>query len=54
MQLLANYRQIVLESIIEEGVQYDPSSDYETWLLRILLSTLVLLTWWSMMENSSE
>ncbi len=46
-----NYRQIVLESLVESGPNYDPSSEYETWVLRFLLITLTLLTWWSMLED---
>ena len=49
-----NYRQIVLESLVENGPHYDPSSDYETWILRILLTILTLLTWWSMLEDNNE
>ncbi len=57
MQSLANYRQIALEKSFDlmtlaqmEG-NYEPPSEYETWTLRILLATLTLLVWWSLLED---
>ena len=57
MQLLANYRQTALEQMQNlaalgqtEVVNQSPSTE-EVWALRFLIATLVLLTWWSIMED---
>ena len=57
MQSLANYRQIAVEQFNDlivlsqsTGV-YEPPTTTEVWGLRILLSTLVVLVYWSMMEE---
>ena len=57
MQLLANYRQTALEQMQNlvalsktEVIQQPPSTE-EVWGLRILLAMLVVLVWWSIMED---
>ena len=57
MQSLVNYRQIALEKSFDlltlaqtEG-NYAPPTSEEVWGLRILLATLVILTWWSLLED---
>ncbi len=60
MQLLANYRQTALEqiqnlaAIANTEVTTPPPSTEEVWVLRFLLATLVLLTWWSLLEDNNE
>ena len=57
MQLLANYRQTALEqmqnlaALGQADVVAQPPSTEEVWALRFLIATLVLLTWWSIMED---
>ena len=57
MQSLANYRQIVAEQfndliILSQSVgKIEPTTDTEIWTVRILLGTLVVLVYWSMMEE---
>ena len=57
MQLLANYLQTALEqiqnvaAIANTEVTPPPPSTEEVWVLRFLLATLVLLTWWSLLED---
>ena len=57
MQLLANYRQTALEqmqnlaALGQTEVAIQPPSTEEVWALRFLIATLVLLTWWSIMED---
>ena len=57
MQLLANYRQTALEqiqnlaAIANTEVTTPPPTTEEVWGLRILLAILVLLTWWSLLED---
>ena len=57
MQLLANYRQTSLEqmknlaALGQTEVVNQPPSTEEVWALRFLIATLVLLTWWSIMED---
>ena len=57
MQLLANYRQTALEqmqnlaALGQTDVLAAPPSTEEVWALRFLLATLVILTWWSIMED---
>jgi hypothetical protein len=57
MQFQANFRQIALEKSFDlmtlaqtEG-NYAPPTSEEVWGLRILLAILVLLTWWSLLED---
>ena len=60
MQSLANYRQTALEqiqnlaAIANTEVTTPPPSTEEVWVLRVLLATLVLLTWWSLLEDNNE
>ena len=60
MQLLANYRQTALEqiqnlaAIANTDVATTPPSTEEVWGLRLLLATLVLLIWWSLLEDNNE
>ena len=60
MQLLANYRQTALEqiqnlaAIANTEVTTPPPSTEEVWVLRFLLATLVILTWWSILEDNNE
>ena len=57
MQSLANYRQTALEqiqnlaAIANTEVTTPPPTTEEVWVLRFLLATLVLLTWWSLLED---
>ena len=57
MQLLANYRQTALEqmqnlaALGQTEVAIQPPSTEEVWALRFLIATLVVLTWWSIMED---
>ena len=57
MQLLANYRQTALEqiqnlaAIANTEVTTPPPSTEEVWVLRFLLATLTLLTWWALLED---
>ena len=57
MQSLANYRQIVAEQfneliVLSQSVgNVEPTTDTEIWTVRILLGTLVVLVYWSMMEE---
>ena len=60
MQSLANYRQTALEqmqnlaAIANTDVATTPPSTEEVWGLRLLLATLVLLIWWSLLEDNNE
>ena len=60
MQLLANYRQTALEqiqnlaAIANTEVTTMPPSTEEVWVLRFLLATLTLLTWWAILEDNNE
>ena len=60
MQSLANYRQTALEqiqnlaAIANTEVTTPPPSTEEVWVLRFLLATLTLLTWWSLLEDNNE
>ena len=57
MQLLANYRQTALEqlqklaALSQADITAQPPSSGEIWVVRILIATLVVLTWWSIMED---
>ena len=57
MQLLANYRQTALEqmqnlvALSQKEVIQEPPSSEEIWGLKFLIATLVVLTWWSVMED---
>ena len=57
MQSLANYRQTALEqiqnlaAIANTDVTTPPPTTEEVWALRLLLAALVLLTWWSLLED---
>ena len=57
MQFQANFRQTALEqmqnlaAISQADVVAQPPSTEEVWALRILIATLVVLTWWSIMED---
>ena len=57
MQLLANYRQTALEqmqnlaALGQTEVAIQPPSTEEVWALRFLIATLVILTWWSIVED---
>jgi len=57
MQLQVNYRQTALEQLqalaamANADVVAEPPSTAEIWALRILIATLVLLLWWSVMED---
>ena len=57
MQSLVNYHQIALEKSFDlitlaqtEG-NYAPPTSEEGWGLRLLLAILVILTWWSLLED---
>ena len=56
MQFQANFRQTALEqmqnlaALGQTEVVAAPPSTEEVWALRFLLATLVILTWWSIME----
>ena len=60
MQSLANYRQTALEqiqnlaAIANTDVATTPPSTEEVWGLRLLLATLVLLTWWALLEDNND
>ena len=60
MQSLANYRQTALEqiqnlaAIANTEVTTIPPSIEEVWALRLLLATLVILIWWSILEDNNE
>jgi hypothetical protein len=57
MQLQANFRQTALDqmqnlaALGQTDVLAAPPSTEEVWALRFLLATLVILTWWSIMED---
>ena len=57
MQLLANYRQTALEqmqslvALSQADITAQPPSTEEVWALRFLLATLVVLVWWSLLEE---
>ena len=57
MQPLANYRQIVAEQfneliVLSQSVgNVEPTTDTEIWTVKILLGILVVLVYWSMMEE---
>jgi hypothetical protein len=57
MQLLANYRQTALEqmqnlaALGQTEVAIQPPSTEEVWALRFLIATLVILTWWAIVED---
>ena len=57
MQLLANYRQTALEqmqnlvALSQTEVIQQPPNLIEVWGLRILLAMLVVLVWWSIVED---
>ena len=57
MQFQANFRQTALEqmqnlaALGQADVVAQPPSTEEVWALRFLLATLVILTWWSIMED---
>ena len=57
MQLLANYRQTALEqlqklaALSQADVVAQPPSTEEVWALRILIAALIVLVWWSIMED---
>ena len=57
MQLLANYRQTALEqmqnlvALSKTEVIQQPPTTIEVWGLRILLAMLVMLIWWSIVED---
>ena len=57
MQLLANYRQTALEqmqklaALSQTEVIQEPPTQLEVWGLKFLIATLVLLLWWSIMED---
>ena len=57
MQLLANYRQTALEqmqnlvALRQTEVIQEPPSSPEILGLKFLIATLVLLLWWSIMED---
>jgi hypothetical protein len=57
MQLLANYRQTALDqmqnlaALGQTDVLAAPPSTEEVWALRFLIAILVLLTWWSLLED---
>jgi len=57
MQLLANYRQIVAEQfneliVLSQSVgNVEPTTDTEIWTVKILLGILVVLVYWSLLED---
>ena len=57
MQLQVNFRQTALEqmqnlaALGQTEVVAAPPSTEEVWALRFLLATLVILTWWAIMED---
>ena len=57
MQLLANYRQTALEQIqalsalSQADITAQPPTLEEIWAIRILIATLVILTWWAIVGS---
>ena len=57
MQLQVNFRQTALEqmqnlaALAQTDVSASPPSTEEVWALRFLLATLVILVWWSLLED---
>jgi hypothetical protein len=57
MQLLANYRQTALEqmqslvALSQMEVIQEPPTPLEVWGLKILIAMLVVLVWWSIVED---
>ena len=57
MQLQVNFRQTALEqmqnlaALGQTDVLAAPPSTEEVWALRFLLATLVILVWWSLLED---
>jgi hypothetical protein len=57
MELLANYRQTALEqmqnlvALSKTEVIQQPPTTLEVWGLRILIAMLVVLVWWSIVED---
>ena len=57
MESLTNYRQTAAEQfnellVLSQSVgNIEPPTTSEVWALRILLGTLVVLVYWSMMEE---
>ena len=57
MQLQVNFRQTALEqmqnlaALAQTEVAIQPPSTEEVWALRFLIATLVILTWWSIVED---
>ena len=57
MQSLANYRQIVAEQfneliVLSQSVgSVEPTTDTEIWTVKILLGILVVLVYWSLLED---
>ena len=57
MQLLANYRQTALEqmqnlvALSKTEVIQQPPTTLEVWGLKILITMLVVLVWWSIVED---
>ena len=57
MQSLVNYRQTALEqfqalvALSKTEVIQQPPSTEEVWGLRILIAMLVILVWWSIVED---
>ena len=57
MQFQANFRQTALEqmqnlaALSQADVVAQPPSTEESWALGFLIATLVILTWWSVMED---
>ena len=57
MQLQVNFRQTALEqmqnlaALAQTDVSASPPSTEEVWVLRFLLGTLVILVWWSLLED---
>lgn len=57
MESLTNYRQTALEQFNELIVlsqssgNIDPATDTEIWTIQILLGVLVMLVYWSLLED---
>jgi len=57
MQLLANFRQTALEqmqklaALSQMEVIQEPPTPLEVWGLKILIAMLVVLVWWSIVED---
>ena len=57
MELLVNYRQTALEqmqnlvALSKTEVIQQPPTTLEVWGLRILIAMLVVLVWWSIVED---